>query len=332
MIDLGAFSKDNHVVRPKEAIIWTVVWVIFALGFYTFLKFGGNYLHSISNKHELGLLISKFEHPINIDKLSYEQAVQLYRNNLALEFFSGYIIEYALSVDNIFVIIMIFMAFGVEKRYYKRVLFWGILGAVIMRFVFIFLSSALIQRFEWILYFFGALLLFTGVKMFITRDKEEKIDTEKHFIVRFVSRFFSVHPKFEGHHFWIRKNGKLLVTPLLIVLFVVEFSDVIFAVDSVPAIFAVTKDPYIVFFSNIFAILGLRSLFFLIMSVINIFHYLKLGLAFLLTFIGVKMIFHTQMKEWGIGTKESLIIILIILGTSIIASIIFPKKEIALKK
>jgi tellurite resistance protein TerC len=214
--------------------------------------------------------------------------------------------------------------------YYKRVLMWGIIGAVIMRFIFIFLSAALIQRFDWILYIFGAFLVFTGIKMFVERNKEDKVDTAHHPVVKFVSRYFPVHPVYFRQHFWFRNkydNYRLYFTPLFLVLLVIEFTDVIFAVDSVPAIFSITQDPYIVFFSNIFAIMGLRSLFFVVAHVITMFRFLKHGLAVLLSFIGFKMLLHVQLTEWGFTTIHSLLMIIAILGTSIVASIIWPDKS-----
>jgi tellurite resistance protein TerC len=200
------------------------------------------------------------------------------------------------------------------------VLFWGILGAIVMRFIFIFTASALIQRFAWFLYIFGGMLLIIGFKMayeFLFTEKEERIDTEKHPVVKLVSRFFNVSHDHHAETFFIRLEGKSFVTPLFIVLMIIEFTDVLFAVDSVPAVFSVTQDPYIVFFSNIFAILGLRSLFFLVMDVMNRFYYLKLGLASLLTFVGIKMLISHVYK---INTQASLITIAAILVVSIIAS------------
>jgi tellurite resistance protein TerC len=254
-------------------------------------------------------------------------SLELYRSNLALEFITGYLIEYALSVDNIFVIVLVFTAFSVREKYYHRVLFWGILGAIIMRFLFIFLGATMIREFEWILYLFGAFLVYTGVMMFVKRNEEEKIETENHPAVKFASKLFKVFPRYVGRNFFVRKGGVNLVTPLFIVLIVIEFTDLIFAVDSIPAIFSVTKDPYIVFFSNIFAILGLRSMFFLLVNVIHQFHYLKIGLSVLLTFIGVKMLAHDWLHSIGFETIHSLIVIVLILALSIIASLVFPKKE-----
>lgn len=196
-----------------------------------------------------------------------------------------------------------------------------------MRFLFIFLGSTLIKEFEWILYVFGGFLIYTGILMFLNRNEEEKIDAENHKIVRLASKYFSVLPNFAGNKFFVKIEGKRFVTPLFVVLLIVEFTDLIFAVDSIPAIFAVTKDPYIVFFSNVFAILGLRSMFFLLVNVIHKFHYLKLGLAFLLIFIGVKMLAHHWLTIWGFTTLHSLFIILAILTTSVVASLVFPKKH-----
>ena len=198
-----------------------------------------------------------------------------------------------------------------------------------MRFIFIFVGSALIIKFHWILYLFGAFLIYTGVMMFVDRNKDEKIDPENHAVVKFASKYFSVHPKFVGGKFFVKIDGKKLITPLLLVLLIIEVTDLVFAVDSIPAIFSVTKDPYIVFFSNIFAILGLRSMFFLLVNVIDKFHYLKIGLAALLTFIGLKMLAGNYAEHIGLTTLNSLIVILLILLISIGASLLFPKKKVA---
>jgi tellurite resistance protein TerC len=204
------------------------------------------------------------------------------------------------------------------------VLFWGILGAIIMRFLFIFLSAALIQQFSWVLYGFGLLLVFTGVKMYIDRNKKEEIDTANNRIVVLASKLFKVDKKYTGPSFFIKKNGQTYVTTLFIVLLVIEFTDVIFAVDSVPAIFSITQDPYIVYFSNIFAIIGLRSLFFLVENLVEKFSYLKIGLAVLLVFIGTKMLIHGY---YQIETMHSLLIVLGILSVSIIASLLFANNN-----
>jgi len=329
MVDLGIFSKHSHVIAFREALAWCFVWIILAMGFYILIRTHGDWIHGIKSNEQLKAAMVKYEHPINLTGHSFEENMAIYKDNLSLEYITGYLIEYALSVDNVFVMVLIFLSFNVARKYYKRVLFWGILGAIIMRFIFIFVSSALIQNLFWILYVFGALLIFTGIRMFISRNKEEKIETNKHPVVKFASKYFSVYPKYVGQHFFIRKNGKSLLTPLFLVLLVIEFSDILFAVDSVPAIFSVTKDPYIVFFSNIFAILGLRSLFFLVMNMMHSLVYLKHGLSVLLTFIGVKMFIGEWLKEHGFTTVHSLYVVLLILTVSIAASLFFkPKKKI----
>jgi len=254
-------------------------------------------------------------------------SLELYRKNLGLEFITGYVVEYALSVDNIFVMVLVFTAFGVSPRHYHKVLFWGILGAVLMRFAFIFLGSTLISHFHWVLYLFGAFLVYTGVTMFINRNQEDEIDPENHRVVKFASKYFAVHPQFEGSKFFVKIDRKKLITPLFLVLIIIEVTDLIFAVDSIPAIFSITKDPYIVFFSNIFAILGLRSMFFLLVNIIDKFHYLKVGLSILLAFIGLKMLAAEYVDAIGLTTGRSLLIILAILVISVVASLIFPKKE-----
>ena len=329
MLDLGVFDRKSHEVPFKEALIWTGVWVMLSFGFFLLLRFRGELIHGLDSLDAIKSQIAQYKHPINIDGLTFQQALDVYRQNLSLEYITGYLIEYALSVDNVFIMILIFLSFKVQKLYYKRVLFWGILGAVIMRFLFIFLSATLIQRFEWIMYLFGAFLVFTGIKMFLSRNKEEKIDTEAHPMVKLASKYLPIYPHYFRQHFWFLKpkTKKLYFTPLFIVLLVIEFTDVVFAVDSVPAIFSITQDPYIVFFSNIFAILGLRSLFFVVINVIGLFHYLKHGLSILLAFIGVKMLLKEPLHEIGFTTAYSLYVVVGILAVSILASLIFPDKK-----
>ncbi|NEU09978.1 TerC family protein [Flavihumibacter sp. R14] len=325
-IDLGVFNKKDHVVKFREAAVMSFIWVSFALGFYFLLLTEGQILHGIENYTQLENITKKHLHNITLIPDNFVASLHLYNQNLALEFLTGYVIEYALSVDNIFVMVLIFSAFGVEEKYYHRVLVWGIIGAILMRFTFIFVGATLITKFSWILYVFGAFLVYTGFMMFIKRDEDDKIDTQNHKVVRFASRFFSVFPDYVGNKFFVRRDGKRFVTPLFVVLLIVEFTDLIFAVDSIPAIFSITKDPYIVFFSNIFAILGLRSMFFLLVNVIHKFHYLKIGLSILLIFIGVKMLGHHWLAMWGFKTMHSLFIILAILTVSVVASLLFPKK------
>lgn len=327
-LDLGLFSKRDHTISLKQAGIMSFIMVVLALSFYLLLILKGEYLHGIENYAKLEQIVKAHKHPITLIPGHFEESLRIYKQNLGIEFLTGYVIEYALSVDNIFVIVLIFSAFAVPEKYYHRVLFWGILGAIIMRFIFIFAGAALINQFAWILYVFGAFLVFTGVRMFFSKEEDDAIDPANHKVVKFASRFFKIHPKYEGNKFFLKVGGKTLLTPLFLVLLIVEFTDLIFAVDSIPAIFAVTKDAYIVFFSNIFAIMGLRSMFFLLVNIIHKFHYLKTGLAFLLTFIGVKMLAHDYLKSWGFTTEHSLLIILFILTSSIVASLVFPKKKI----
>jgi tellurite resistance protein TerC len=333
-LDLGVFNKKSHAPSFREALTWTMVWVSISVIFYFLIILFGHNLHDLNDLGGIQSNIDKFHHPISITGLSFDEAIKLYDRNLALEYITGYIIEYSLSVDNIFVIIMIFVSFNIKHKYYHRILFWGILGAIIMRFIFIFAASALIQRFEWIMYIFGGMLVLVGIKMgweFFTKKDEDKIDPNHHPVVRFISRFFSVSAEDKGHHFWVKENGKLFITPLFIVLILVEFFDVVFAIDSVPAVFSVTRDPFIVFFSNIFAILGLRSLFFLVNNVMDRFHYLKLGLAVLLSYVGMKMILQ-KLLELPVSTKLSLGIIIGILAFFIIISLVFPEKKKGVSK
>jgi tellurite resistance protein TerC len=327
-IDLGVFSKKDHVVAFKEAATWSAVWVLFALGFYVLLDLHGHLIHGIRNYDDL-VRVTELYMPNEVKLIpgNYEASLDAYRSNLSLEFITGYLLEYSLSVDNIFVIIMIFTSFGVREKYYKKVLFWGILGALVMRFIFIFVGAALIHEFHWIMYLFGGFLIFTGVRMFFDKGEDEKIDPAKHPVVKLAAKYFKIYPRYVNNHFVVVKKGVRYITPLFLVVLIIEFTDLIFAVDSVPAVFAVTADPYIVFFSNIFAIMGLRSMFFFLSNIVGIFRYLKTGLAFLLVFIGFKMIAHDWLKSIGFETVYSLYVILGILGISIIASVLFKPTE-----
>jgi len=325
-IDLGIFNKKDQTISFRRAAIMSMIWVSFAISFYFILLTNGELLHGITDNQQLTQISKTYLHHINLNVNDFVGSLKIYKQNLALEFITGYVIEYALSVDNIFVMVLIFTAFNVNEKYYHRVLFWGIIGAVLMRFVFIFVGASLITSFTWILYIFGAFLVYTGTMLFFNKE-EEKIDPKNHKIVKLASKFFSVLPGFDGNNFFVKKNGKTFVTSLFLVLLIVEFTDLIFAVDSIPAIFAVTKDPFIVFFSNIFAILGLRSMFFLLVNIIHKFHYLKFGLAFLLIFIGIKMLAHNWLIIIGFTTMHSLLVILTILTVSIVASLLFPIKN-----
>lgn len=326
-LDLGLYQPSKQGLSFKEAILKSALWISLALLFYAFLAWKGEFIHGIQNADELAHILDLNRRVLPLEAAGFEQNIAWYRQQLALEFISGYVLEYALSIDNIFVIILIFTTFSLAPKHFHRVLFWGVLGAVLMRFCFIFLGSALISRFEWILYLFGIFLVYTGTMLFIKRNKTEALDVAEHPIVQLASQYFAVFPRYVGAHFCIKKAGKCFITPLLLTLLVVEFTDLIFAVDSIPAIFAVTRDPYIVFFSNIFAILGLRSLFFVLIHVLDKFHYLKIGLSVLLVFIGLKMLAHHQLQAWGFSTLYSLYVILGILATSILASLLFPKQR-----
>jgi tellurite resistance protein TerC len=330
-LDLGVFSRKNEVVGFRQAAAWSFVWVMCALGFYFIIDTHGDLIHGIRNMDDLKQRASLYATHIELIPGDFESSLQLYLHNMSLEFITGYLVEYALSVDNIFVIILVFTSFGVREKFYKKVLFWGILGAVVLRCLFIFIGSALLAKFSWIIYLFGAFLAYSGIKLFFEGDEDESFETDNHPVLRIMSRFLPVFPKQVGDKFFIRKQGKLMATPLFVVLMVIEFTDLIFAVDSVPAVFAVTKDPYLVFFSNIFAILGLRSMFFFLANILHIFHFLNYGLALLLTFIGMKMLAHNWLHEIGFTNSHSLIVIISILVLSIAASLAFParKKEVS---
>lgn len=283
-IDLGIFHRKSHEVNIKEALIWSAVWIILALIF--------NY----------GVYVFMGEQK-------------------ALEFLTGYLIEKSLSVDNLFVFIMIFSFFNVKPEYQHKVLFWGILGALIMRAVFIFAGVALISKFHWIIYIFGAFLIFTGIKMLFHKDQE--IAPDKNPLVRLFKKFFPVSDQMHGGNFFVRINSKTVATPLFIVLLIVEFTDLIFAVDSIPAILAITNDSFIIFTSNVFAILGLRALYFALAGITKYFHYLKYGLSAILVFVGIKMVIADLYK---VPIVYSLLIIMGILLLSILASFVFKKK------
>jgi tellurite resistance protein TerC len=252
-LDLGVFHRSAHAVSVREAATWTVIWI------------------SLSLLFNLGL---------------YFWAGQ----RVAVEFLTGYLIEYSLSVDNIFVFVLLFTYFRVPAAYQHRVLFWGIIGALLMRGTMIVLGAALIERFEWIIYVFGAFLVYTGVRMALEKEGEGEIHPEGNPLVRFFRRFMPVTKEMHGEKFFVKLDGRTFATPLFIVLLIVESTDLIFAVDSIPAIFGITTDPFIVFTSNVCAILGLRSLYFLLAGVMDKFHYLKQGLAVILTFVGFKML------------------------------------------
>ncbi|TAE33896.1 MAG: TerC/Alx family metal homeostasis membrane protein [Cytophagales bacterium] len=328
--DLGVFSKQkSHIVHFKEAAFWSAIWVSLSVAFYFFIKNYGYLVHGITDFARLQQVRDTYADHVKLIPGNFEESLRLFQNNMALEYITGYLVEYSLSADNIFVFILIFSSFGVRERYYKKILVWGILGAIVLRFVFIFVGSALLQRFEWIMLVFGAFLVYTGLRLFFQKDEDEQIDTKNHPVVKFVSKYFNVYGRNVVDYFFVRRksDNKLFVTPLFIIVIVVAFTDLIFAVDSIPAIFSITKDPYIVFFSNVFAIMGLRSMFFFLSSIMSQFRFLKVGLAALLTFIGVKMLTEHYLEELGFQPVYSLYIIIAILTISILASLLIPEKK-----
>lgn len=284
-LDLGVFHRDDHEVTTKEAAIWTVVWVLVAL------LFGG------------GLLW--WQGP-----------------DIALQYLTGYLIEKSLSADNIFIFVLVFTYFQVPAIYQHRVLFWGILGALVMRGALIAVGATLLATFHWIIYVFGAFLLFTGIKLMTQKD--DAVDPSKSPVVRLIRRFMPVSDKYDGHNFFTRHKGKLLATPLLVVLLIIETSDLMFALDSVPAIFAVTKEPFIVYTSNVFAILGLRSLYFLLANMMGKLRFLKVGLSVILSYVGAKMLVISFIE---IPALVSLAIIATILGVTVGASLLIPERS-----
>ena len=293
-LDLGVFHRHSHTVSMKEAVTWSVVWISLALLF------------------NLGIYL--FWHQI-VPSSAYSNS------EAAIAFLTGYLIEKSLSVDNIFVFVLLFSYFAVPALYQHRVLFWGVLGALVMRGILIAVGATLIEEFHWIIYVFGAFLIFTGIRMASHQDTE--MHPEKNPVVRLFRRLMPVSSEYHGDHFFVRQAGKWAATPLFLVLLIVESTDLVFAVDSIPAIFAVTTDPFLVYTSNVFAILGLRSLYFLLAGVMDKFYYLKLGLSAILTFVGTKMVI---VDFYKIPVVVSLSVVVAILIISVIASLIRSKR------
>jgi tellurite resistance protein TerC len=286
IIDLKVFHRENHKITIKESLAWTFFWIVLALIF------------------NAGLYFWRGEEK-------------------ALEFLTGYLIEKSLSVDNLFVFLLIFSYFKVEDKNQHNTLFWGILGALVMRVIFIFAGVALIEKFHWIIYIFGAFLVFIGFKMAF--EKEKEIHPEKNPVINFIKKIIPVTNEYSDGKFFIKQSGKWAATPLFIVLIAIETTDIIFAVDSIPAILAISTDPFIVYTSNVFAILGLRALYFALAGVINLFKYLNYGLAAVLVFVGVKMLIS---KFVHIPVQYALGVVAGVIAISILASIIFSKKEV----
>jgi tellurite resistance protein TerC len=301
-LDLGVFHRNAHEVSVKEAGIWSVVWISLSLVFNAVIFFFWDRMMPGSQ---------------------YTNA------EAGLAFLTGYLIEYSLSVDNIFVFVLIFSYFAVPKQYQHRVLFWGIIGALLMRGAMIGAGTVLIKQFHWIIWIFGAFLVFTGIRM--ATSKDEKLEPEKNPVIRLFRRIMKVTDSYEGDKFFVVRNGVRFATPLFLVLIMIETTDLIFAVDSIPAIFAVTQEPFIVYTSNVCAILGLRSLYFVLAGVVHKFHYLKLGLSAILTFVGIKMLLPDVSQaitgvSYKIPTAISLGVVVLLLAIAVVASLIRARR------
>lgn len=296
-IDLGLFSKkeQDHIVSPKEALTWTGIWAALSLAF-------------------AGVLFLFWDWIAPTSTIRHTDATILY--------LTGWLVEYSLSMDNIFVIVLLFRYFAIPPIFQRRVLLWGILGALVFRGVLIGAGAALVAQFHWILYLFGAFLLFTGLKMLISKESEEDENAGDGFIVRMVKKVIPVTSEIKNHDFFVRIDGKLWATPLFLALMVIEATDVVFAFDSIPAIFSITTEPVLIFTSNVFAILGLRSLYFLLQGAVDAFRFLKTGLSTLLIFIGAKMLL--EYFHWKLTPVQSLLVIVAVLATSIVASLLWP--------
>lgn len=283
-LDLGVFHRKAHKIKPREAMVWSLAWIGLAVTF--------------------GLSILHFD-----------------GRQASLEFFTGYVIEKTMSVDNLFVFLVVFRMFAVNEEYQQRVLGYGILGALLMRGAMIAAGAALIARFNWIMYVFGAFIVYVGLHMLIAREKESH--PEQNLLIRYVSSHLRLTKEYQGERFFARKNGQLFATPLLLVLLIVEITDATFAVDSIPAVFGITRDPFIVYSSNVFAILGLRAVYFLLAGVLDKFEYLKAGLALVLIFVGAKMI----SEPWlHISAGISLAVILGIIAIAVVVSLTAKEK------
>lgn len=327
ILDLGVLSKKkNDSLTLKQSILRSLGW--FSLGLLSVLAVYLFHpaLHSIQSNQDLQSYSSKYGSSFTIVE-DYAQSLLNFKLAAASAYFTGYILEYALSVDNLFVMLLIFQTFKISPPNEKRILLWGVVGAMVLRFIFVYLGSSAINQFHWILYAFGVLLIYSGLKLMLQKSEDE-MNPNDHFIINIGKKIFSVeNTPHNPNAFFTRQNLKLQVTPLFLVLLVVEFTDVIFAVDSVPAVFGVTTDPYLVFFSNIFAILGLRSLFFLLGHGIDKFYALKYGLSVILIYIGGKMLLEKYAIEMGFNHMHNLIVILGILLLSIFYSLVFPQNN-----
>ena len=344
-LDLGVFHRTAHVVSVREALGWSAFWIGLGLAFSVFIYFG-------YERHWLGLGLTPDLMSVSPQTVDGVGLVYNDGTSATVKYITGYLVEKSLAVDNIFVIAMLFGFFAVPALYQHRVLFWGILGALLMRGAMIAVGAQLIQRFTWIIYLFGAFLIATGIKMLLL--KTDTTDPNRNIVVRLTRRLFPVSERFHGPHFFVRagsrssheaatpgaaveidqvvdaaRHGTLLATPLFLALVMVEFTDLIFAVDSIPAIFAITGDPFLVFTSNVFAILGLRSLYFVLAGMIHEFRYLKVSIAVVLMVVGVKMITHVWLKAL-VGQHLNLYlmaVVLLILAVGVVASLLASRRE-----
>ena len=306
-LDLGVFHRKAHAVRFREAATWSVVWIALSLLF---------------NFALYNFALWKFPHDARLMAIpGFDPSAAAWR--VSLEFLTGYVIEKSLSVDNIFVFVMVFSYFSIPAKYQHRVLFYGILGALIFRGIFVALGAALMQ-YHWVVVFFGLFLIFTGMKILVAKEKE--IDPERNLLIRFLKRFIPVTATLQGGKFFTIQDGRRFATPLLVALISLEATDVIFAVDSVPAIFAITSEPLIVFTSNIFAILGLRALFFMLAGAVDKFYLLKYGLGVVLVFVGLKMVWLNNLFDGKFPIWLSLGIILSVIAASVLLSLAFPRR------
>ena len=307
-LDLGVFHRDAHAVSIREAASWSVVWVslalLFNVAFYAFMLW-------------------RFPHDARLMAVpGFDPAVAA--RQTALEFLAGYVVEYSLSIDNIFVFVVVLTYFAVPAAFQHRVLFFGILGALVFRGIFIALGAALLQ-FEWVIWLFGAFLIFTGAKM-MTGGEEGPVEPHERWVIRQFRKYVPVTGAFHGHSFFVRHDGRLHATPLFVTLLFLEMTDIVFAVDSVPAIFGLTREPFVVFTSNIFAILGLRNLYFLLAGAVDKFYLLKYGLGVVLVFVGLKMTLLNRLWHGHFPISWSLAIIIGVIAASIALSLLFPRK------
>lgn len=305
-LDLGVFHKNAHEVSFREASIWTTIWISFSLIFNLIFYKYAQWKFSTDPRY------------YNIPGFDPDAQAK----TSALEFLTGFVVEKSLAVDNIFIFAVVFSYFAIPRIYQHRILFWGILGALVFRAIFIALGSVL-MKYEWVVIFFGGLLILTGFKMYFAGTEETDLD--KNLLIRWMRKFFRIHPKIEGQNFFVRKDGLLYVTPLFVALIFLELSDIIFAIDSVPAIFALTKEPLIVYTSNICAILGLRSMYFMLSGVMDRFVYIKYGLASVLIFVGAKMVYLNKAFGGKFPIGWSLGIIAFLIGSSILASFVVDR-------